>query len=239
MALIPYDSLEEADAKSAEWWVAVRGPGWQQGNVTTRLYPVAVDGEIPALLVPERTTRLDSLIIADELEPREAGEVAEVYPAWALGATYAVDDLVSYGAALYKCRQAHTAVASNWTPPNVPALWLVYRKDADQLLEWVAGEPVSVGTRRTYSGAEYTALQAHVTQSDWTPVATLGMLWSAVAPPVAAWAAGVAYTGDNTAGAGNGDHVLYLGNEYRCLQSHTSIQTWNPVATLNVLWALV
>lgn len=230
MALIPYDSLEEADAKSTEWWVAVRGPGWQQGNVTTRLYPVAVDGEIPALLVPERTTRLDSLIIADELEPREAGEVAEVYPAWALGATYAVDDLVSYGAALYKCRQAHTAVASNWTPPNVPALWLVYRKDADQLLEWVAGEPVSVGTRRTYSGAEYTALQAHVTQSDWTPPA-VPALWAAVAPPTANWAAGVAYK--------VGDIVTYLGSTYRCLQAHTSISTWNPVATLNVLWVRV
>ena len=47
-----------------------------------------------------------------------------------------------------------------------------------------------------------------------------------------------AYTGDNTAGAGNGDHVVYLGNEYRCLQSHTSIQTWNPVAAAS-LWALV
>lgn len=36
-----------------------------------------------------------------------------------------------------------------------------------------------------------------------------------------------------------GDIVLYLGAEYRCPQQHTSIQTWNPVATLNVLWQLV
>lgn len=226
MALIPYTTTEEADARSAELWAAVRGPGWQPGNVTTRLYPVVAGG----LLVPERTARLDTLIVADELEPCEAGEVAEVYPAWALGATYAVDDLVNYETALYKCRQAHTAVASNWTPPNVPALWLVYRKDADQLLEWVAGEPVSVGTRRTYGGAEYTALQAHVTQSDWTPPA-VPALWAAVAPPTAAWAAGVAYK--------VGDIVTYLGSTYRCLQAHTSISTWNPVATLNVLWVLV
>jgi len=31
---------------------------------------------------------------------------------------------------------------------------------------------------------------------------------------------------------------MYLGLEYRCLQSHTSIQTWNPVAAAS-LWALV
>jgi hypothetical protein len=134
-------------------------------------------------------------------------------------------------------RQSHNRTEHD--PPDVPALFLVYREDAGEALDWVAGEPVQVGALRLYSGALYACIQAHVTQSDWTPVATLGVLWAAVAPPVAAWAAGVAYTGDNTAGAGNGDHVLYLGNEYRCLQSHTSISTWNPVATLNVLWALV
>lgn len=225
---IPYSTIEEADTRSAEMWAAVRGPGWQPGNVTTRLYPAIENDALgPALLVPERTARLDTLIVADELEPCEAGEVAEVYPAWALGATYAVDDLVSYETALYKCRQAHTAVASNWIPPDVPALWLVYRKDADQLLEWVAGEPVSVGTRRTYGGAEYTALQAHVTGVGWEPP-NVPALWAAVAPPTAEWAVGVAYK--------VGDIVTYLGNEYRCLQAHTSISTWNPVATLNVLW---
>jgi hypothetical protein len=134
-------------------------------------------------------------------------------------------------------RQSHNRTEHD--PDTVLALFLVHREDAGEALDWVAGEPVQVGTRRLYDGTEYQALQAHITQGDWTPVATLGVLWAAVTPPTADWAVGVAYTGDNTAGAGNGDHVLYLGNEYRCLQSHTSIQTWNPVATLDVLWRRV
>jgi hypothetical protein len=44
----------------------------------------------------------------------------------------------------------------------------------------VAGESVSVGTRRTYDGVTYECLQAHVTQEDWTPPATPA-LWSVVA----------------------------------------------------------
>jgi len=239
MPLITYDSIEEAGARSAEMWSAVRGPGWAPGNVTTRLYPCGEDETAgPALLVPARTARLDSLIATDQMQAREVMPCAPLYPAWAPGLGYQAGDICTYGGSMYCVRQAHTSQA-DWPPPLVPALFQVWRENADQLLDWIASERVEVGWHRTYDGSEYECLQAHVTQSDWTPVATLGMLWSAVAPPVAAWAAGVAYTGDNTAGAGNGDHVLYLGNEYRCLQSHTSIQTWNPVATLNVLWALV
>jgi len=58
----------------------------------------------------------------------------------------------------------------------VLALWMVYRPNADQLLEWVGSEPVQVGTRRTYGGAEYVCLQAHVTQTGWEPPNVLA-LW--------------------------------------------------------------
>lgn len=226
---IPFDTLAEADTRSAEWWAVVRGAGWQPGNVTQYLYGrVEVDG-VPCIEVTARDTDLDTLIIDDDLEPQEAGACSDLYPAWAVGTTYAIDDLVGYADSLWKCRQAHTVSDPGWIPPNVPALWLVYRKNADQLLDWVAGEPVSVGTRRTYDGDEYECIQAHVTQSDWTPPA-VPALWALVAPPTADWAVGVAYS--------VGDHVMYLGNEYICLQQHTSIQTWNPVATLNVLWWL-
>jgi hypothetical protein len=42
---------------------------------------------------------------------------------WAVGVAYSVGDEVTYGGALYRCRQAHTSIAS-WTPPAVLALWL-------------------------------------------------------------------------------------------------------------------
>lgn len=44
-------------------------------------------------------------------------------PAWAAYTTYKVGDLVTYGGALYKCRQAHTSLPG-WEPPAVLALWL-------------------------------------------------------------------------------------------------------------------
>jgi chitodextrinase len=235
---IPYPTLADADNQSAAWWDAVKGPGWQPGNVTQYLYgrrirtgDTETDAELPdgvdyAIRIAGRDADLDSLITNDELEPREAGECAGLYPAWALGGQYAVGDLVSYQAALYKCRQAHTAVDAGWTPPSVPALWLVYRKDADQALAWVAGEPVTVGLHRTHGGAEYICLQAHVTQSDWTPPAS-PTLWQGVAPPTGEWAYPVAYK--------IGDRVTYQGNTYECRQAHTSQVGWTPAA-VPALW---
>jgi chitodextrinase len=230
MPLIPYDSAEEADTRSAEMWAMVRGPGWQPGNVTTRLYP-AVDDETvgPALLVPERTARLDTLIAGDQMQAREVVPCAPLYPAWTAGVAYQAGDICTYDGSMYCVRQAHTSQA-DWPPDLVLALFQVWRDNADTLLDWIASERVEVGWRRTYGGAEYECIQAHVTQSDRLPP-NVPALWAAVAPPTAEWATGVAYK--------VGDVVIYLGNEYRCLQAHTSIQTWNPVATLNVLWALM
>ena len=154
---------------------------------------------------------------------------------WVAGESVQVGTLRLYSNVLYACIQAHVT-QSDWTPDVTPALWHVYVEPAAG--EWQPWTAYTAGAVVSYLGTEYECIQAHVSQPGWEPLAAPA-LWAAVAPPTAEWAAGVAYTGDNTAGAGNGDHVLYLGNEYRCLQSHTSISTWNPVATLNVLWALV
>lgn len=53
------------------------------------------------------------------------------------------------------------------------------RPDATDVLAWVAGEQVIVGTRRTYEGVEYECLQSHVTQADWTPPVTPA-LWKKI-----------------------------------------------------------
>ncbi|MEU4320951.1 carbohydrate-binding protein [Nocardia fluminea] len=50
-------------------------------------------------------------------------DAAPVTPTWQLNGTYKVGDIVTYDGAKYQCRQAHTAYAPNWTPPNTPALW--------------------------------------------------------------------------------------------------------------------
>ena len=54
---------------------------------------------------------------------------------------------------------------------------------------WVAGEPVQVGDRRTFQGRIYSCIQAHTTQSDWTPNVTPA-LWGdqgATAPSPSDW----------------------------------------------------
>lgn len=143
--------------------------------------------------------------------------------------------IYQYGAQAVIVRQSHNRTEHD--PATVPALFMVYRADAAATLAWIAGEQVQVGTVRTYGGVMYRALQAHVTQSDWTPPATPA-LWAVVVeqPPVEeppeepttpAWAVGVAYK--------VGDLVTYNGVTYSCRQAHTSIATWTPPAVL-ALW---
>lgn len=126
-------------------------------------------------------------------------------------------------------RQSHNR--TEHAPADVPALFMVYRADSQDLLAWVAGEAVQVGMERTYGGATYRCIQAHVTESAWTPDATPS-LWAVVVeePTTIAWAVGVAYQ--------VGDEVTYQGATYRCLQAHTSIVTWTPTAAVS-LWQAV
>lgn len=140
-----------------------------------------------------------------------------------LGELYQYEDIVVI------VRQSHNRTEHD--PADVPALFMIYRENAADVLAWIAGEQVQVGTQRTYGGTTYTCLQAHVTQSDWTPPATPA-LWEAVVeeppePTTPEWAVGVAYK--------VGDIVTYLGREYSCRQAHTSILTWTPAAVL-ALW---
>jgi hypothetical protein len=74
-------------------------------------------------------------------------------------------------------RQSHNRTEHD--PLTVPALFSSVRPYEGGVLEWIANEPVSVGTLRTYEGITYSCLQAHTTQSDWTPPATPA-LWGVV-----------------------------------------------------------
>ncbi len=129
-------------------------------------------------------------------------------------------------------RQGHTRTEHD--PATVPALFLVWRLDAGDGAPWIAQEQVYVGTQRTYGGATYKCLQAHVTQEDWVPPNVLA-LWAVVVeepeepqePGTPEWAVGVAYK--------VGDVVTYGGAEYECRQSHTAQVGWEPPKVL-ALW---
>ena len=68
--------------------------------------------------------------------------------------------------AILKCRQTHNRTI--YEPKDTPALFSYFRDNSDQL-EWIAGEQVEVGWMRIYNGVQYEVIQAHQTQSDWTP----------------------------------------------------------------------
>lgn len=143
----------------------------------------------------------------------------------AVGQPVYKDSMYQSSDGLVKCRQNHNMTI--YKPSQVPALFSFYRENSDTL-SWIENEEVKVGWKRVYNGITYRCLQSHQTLSTWTPTATLGVLWASEAPPTSAWVIGVAYK--------IGDIVTYNGSSYQCLQAHTSISTWTPTATLNVLW---
>ena len=233
MPYIPFTTKAEAVERARVMWTDILGREKHAEDVTEFLYGVIEDTEdtpLPegvdfAIIITEQDEYLDTLIRADVIEAREAVECITLYPAWATGTAYSVNDIVTYDGSLYVVRQVHTSQA-DWTPPQVLALYRVYRASAETLLVWIASESVKVGWQRTYNGDTYECLQAHVTQSDWTPDKTPA-LWALVVPPTAEWTYPVAYT--------IGDIVTHLGKTYKCRQSHVSQAGWTPAAVL-ALW---
>ena len=156
----------------------------------------------------------------------QVGTVTAYSPLPAIGEWCEAEKMYSYNGSLVICRQSHFRTI--YPPEQTPALFIFYQAGAG-VLNWIVGEKVEIGAHRLYNGTEYICLQAHVTQSDWTPPAT-PTLWRLYVPPSSNWAVGVAYK--------VGDTVMYNSVKYRCLQAHTSQADWTPPATLNVLWAL-
>ena len=85
--------------------------------------------------------------------------------------------IYGYDDGLVICRRDHTR--TEHAPETIPDLFVTYRVDGGTL-EWIPNESVIVGDRRTYDDIEYSCIQPHVTQVDWTPPATVGVLWEVV-----------------------------------------------------------
>ena len=56
------------------------------------------------------------------LPDNEALTAVTLHPCWQSGADYVVGHKVQYQDRLWRCRQAHSAIAG-WEPPNVASLW--------------------------------------------------------------------------------------------------------------------
>ena len=77
----------------------------------------------------EKALRLRKLIeqASARLSDADALGGVELFPAWAVGVSYALDVRVRYGEKLYKVLQAHTSQA-DWTPGSTPSLYAEVKK---------------------------------------------------------------------------------------------------------------
>ena len=169
--------------------------------------------------------------LAIDIKKEYATKVSStIFPPLPTSGTLKVGEIYSYGSGAVMVRQTHERTI--YTPEQTPALFSFWRDNASAELAWMDGEKVEKGWKRTFGGKTYECLQPHQTQADWTPTATLGVLWKEVVviPADNAWAAGIAYK--------VGDIVTYGGKRYSCRQAHTSISTWTPTAAAS-LWLLI
>ena len=94
--------------------------------------------------------------IAVTLDDETALTGVELFPMWAIGGAYAVDDRVQHGGILYKCVQAHTSQA-DWTPDATPALWVVVT--VEEWPEWIqptgAHDAYSKDSKVTHNGKKW------------------------------------------------------------------------------------
>lgn len=103
-------------------------PEWQQPSGAHDAYQigdrVTHNGQVWESLVNGNTWEPGSpgaeslwLLVDDD-----GGEEPTEPDAWQPGVTYAVDDIVTYDGATYRCLQSHTSQVG-WHPVAVPALW--------------------------------------------------------------------------------------------------------------------
>lgn len=88
---------------------------------------------------------------------------------------------------------------------------------------WISGESVNIGTLRLYEDDLYKCVQAHTTQSDWTPDITPA-LWVIKSAPgvIPEWA-----QPDSTNPYMIGDKVTYNGHIW---ESSIDANVWSPYA---------
>lgn len=90
------------------------------------------------------------------LDDEQAETVAELFPQWESGVSYAVGDRRTFEGLLYRCVQAHTS-QSDWTPPTVPALWV--RTSTEEWPEWIqptgAHDAYEKGAKVSHNGKHW------------------------------------------------------------------------------------
>lgn len=105
------------------------------------------------------------------LDDADALEGVALFPHWSQTAAYAAGQRVQYDGTLYRCLQAHTALA-DWTPTAAPSLWAkVLIPDANVIPDWEQPDSTngySKGDRVRFEGKIYESL---IDNNVWSPAA--------------------------------------------------------------------
>ena len=167
----------QADALSERMAAQARTIEAQQTHIEEQAQQLSGQAALlgAARVAARRTVAAD----ADAMTADELAACAPLFDAWDGGSVaYAVDDIVAYGGALYRCVQAHTSQAG-WTPDATRALWTpmgVSADDPEAVPEWVqptgAHDAYAKGSHVMHNGTEWVSdLDANVWEpgvSGWT-----------------------------------------------------------------------
>lgn len=140
----------------------------------------------------------------------------------AIGQTVYEDTLYKSEDGVVKCRQTHQRTI--YPPSQTPALFSFFRENSDTL-SWIPNEWVYKDYKRFYESIQYTCLQPHQTQSDWTPIATLGVLWKPVDTGGEGCREWVQPSGDPQTWFNTGDCAIFNG---KCYVSNRDANVWSP-----------
>ena len=85
-------------------------------ELSERTRPLTAE-EVTAMLIRQQ---INTIAVDDNTALR----MVEFYPEWAAGQDYTAGYKVQHGGKLWRCKQAHTAIAT-WEPENAASLWEV------------------------------------------------------------------------------------------------------------------
>ena len=121
----------------------------------------------------EKARALRPLIVkaAASLSDEDALEAVELFPLWAVGISYEVDQRIRCEDKLYRCVQAHTS-QTDWTPDATPALWTEVAKPGE-IPVWKqptgAQDAYNKGDRVHYPDADGPVYESTIDKNIWSP----------------------------------------------------------------------
>ena len=118
-----------------------------------------------------RKLRSKIVLAATSLADGDAVEAVELFPVWAVGVAYAVDERIRYGEKLYRVVQAHTSQA-DWTPDQTPALFTEVAKPGE-IPVWKrptgAQDAYNKGDKVYYPNKGDTVYESLIDANTWSP----------------------------------------------------------------------